>query len=55
LVNYVEQINKCTECDQCMGVCLTYRATGDYKASPRGRLESAGRLFTEDILDESLI
>jgi len=55
LVDLVEQINKCTECDQCMGVCPTYRATGDYKASPRGRLESAGRLFTEDILDESLI
>jgi heterodisulfide reductase subunit D len=55
MVNWIEQIDKCTECDQCMGVCPTYKATGDYRASPKGRIEAAGKLFTENILDESVI
>jgi len=55
MINWIEQINKCTECDQCMGVCPTYAATGVYNASPRGRMESARRLFAEDILDRSIV
>ncbi|MBN1627950.1 MAG: (Fe-S)-binding protein [Deltaproteobacteria bacterium] len=55
MINWIEQINRCIECDECMGVCPTYRATGEYRFSPRGRLESAKRLLAEDILDESMI
>jgi heterodisulfide reductase subunit D len=55
MVNLIEQINRCIECDKCMDVCPTYISTGDYMASPKGRLESARRLFFEDILDESII
>jgi heterodisulfide reductase subunit D len=55
MVNWVAQMDRCTECDQCMDVCPTYRATGDYRFSPRGRIGSARRLFSEDILDDSII
>ena len=55
MANWIEQIDKCTGCNECMGVCPTYIVTGDYHASPRGRIESARRLFAEDILDASLI
>lgn len=55
MINLIEQIDKCTECDQCMGVCPTYKATGDYNASPRGRIESARRLFVGGVLDRSVV
>lgn len=53
--NWIEQINRCIECDKCMDVCPTYKATNDYRFSPRGRLELAGKLLADDILDESII
>ena len=38
---WLEQIDACTNCENCMEVCPTYRVTGERLFSPMGRLESA--------------
>ena len=44
MVNWIEQIDKCTECDQCMGVCPTYKEISTYKA----REKTAWRKLIQD-------
>jgi Fe-S oxidoreductase len=39
---WLEQIERCTDCDACLAVCPTYEATGDVLFSPKGRLKIAG-------------
>ena len=52
---WLQEIEKCSECDACMEVCPTYRATGDPLASPKGRLASAAKLFKQEEPDDALI
>jgi len=49
----LEQIQSCTECQECMEVCDTYQMTGNELQSPYGRLKTAEKIFTrEDISEE---
>ena len=52
---WLEQINRCTECNACLEVCPTYIATADPLLSPRGRLKAAENVLNgNEITDDDI-
>jgi Fe-S oxidoreductase len=51
----IEAINTCTQCQECLDICPTYKVTGDALFSPLQRLNTAARLFEGESIDDRLI
>jgi len=52
---WLDQINRCNECDACLAVCPTYEVTKEFLLSPRGRLKAAKDVIGENNITEEAI
>jgi heterodisulfide reductase subunit D len=54
-MDIIKEINRCTECEACLDVCPTYRATGELLFSPQYRLKTAEQIFNGASPDSKMI
>jgi len=52
---WLDQINRCSDCDACLEVCPTYMATGNLACSPKGRLKAAREVIEKDEIAKETI
>jgi Fe-S oxidoreductase len=52
---YLNQIESCTDCDACLGVCPTYTATGNPLYSPKSRVQLAQKVLVDNEATDEII
>lgn len=52
---WLDQINRCSDCDACLEVCPTYTATGDLAFSPKGRLSAAREVIEKGEITQGTV
>ncbi len=52
---WIDQINRCNDCDACLEVCPTYMTTGNLAFSPKGRLRAAREVIEKDEIAQETV